>query len=128
MKLEQERGEWVSRETIVRDRIQKDRVGRWAKILERVVWAKISSQFSFFLPGWPHSHFPLNQKGSLIMSKGFSGGLKIQLCRKHSSILYCILETSAMTYTFNKKIPQDRNFYQVGLNPVHCTLCEQRCI
>ena len=40
------------------------------------------------------------------MSKGLSGGLKIQLCRKHSSILYSVLETSTMTYTFNKKIPK----------------------
>lgn len=62
------------------------------------------------------------------MRKGLSGGLKIQLCRNHSSILYSVLETSAMTYIFNKKLSKTEISTKLAsIQFIVRTLCEQRC-
>ena len=108
MKLEQERGERVSRNQGKKSQGQ-DTERQSAKVSKNIREGSLSQNFITvqLLSSWLTTQsLSSKPKGESDYEQRVVRGLKIQLCRKHSSILYSILETLAMTYTFSKKIPK----------------------
>lgn len=108
MKLEQERGKRVSRNQGKKSQGQNTE-RQSGKVSKNIREGSLSQNFITvqLLSSWltTQSLSPKPKRES-DYEQVLSGSLKIQLCRKHSYILYSVLETSAMTHTFNKKIPK----------------------
>ena len=108
MKLEQERGERVSRNQGKNSQGQ-DTERQSAKVSKNIREGSLSQNFITvqLLSSWLTTQsLSSKPKGESDDEQRVVRGLKIHLCRKHSSILCSILETLAMTYTFSKKIPK----------------------
>ena len=130
MKLEQERGERVSRNQGKNSQGQ-DTERQSAKVSKNIREGSLSQNFITvqLLSSWLTTQaLSSKPKRESDYEQSVVRGLENSTVQKAQFYFIFCPRNINNDLHFQQEDPQDRNFYQVGLNPVHCTLCEQRCI
>ena len=130
MKLEQERGERVSRNQGKNSQGQ-DTERQSAKVSKNIREGSLSQNFITvqLLSSWLSTQsLSSKPKGESDYEQRVVRGLENSTVQKAQFYFIFHPRNVSNDLHFQQEDPQERNLYQVGLNPVHCTLCEQRCI
>lgn len=130
MKLEQERGERVSRNQGKKSQGQ-DTERQSGKVSKNIREGSLSQNFITvqLLSSWLTTQsLSSKQKGESDYEQSVVRGHENSTVQNAQFYFIFYPRNISNDLHFQQEDPQERNLCQVGLNPVHCTLCEQRCI